>query len=96
VLNIFTEEHTIRKWAIAIEGNKDDEGTSRFDQFILLIITISSIALAFENPLNNPDGHISYILKNLDYFTTTLFLLEVFIRVLANGFLFNGSNSYLR
>lgn len=33
-----------------------------FDNVILVIIIISSILLAIDNPLNDPDGDMSYVL----------------------------------
>ena len=57
---------------------------------------MSSIALAFENPLNDPSGNITFVLSIFDIFTTTVFLFEVLIRVMATGFLINGKKSYLR
>jgi len=67
-----------------------------FDNFILVLIGISSVGLAFENPLNDPEGTTAKILKVMDIVTTTFFTLEVIIKVIAVGFGFNGKNSYIR
>ena len=70
--------------------------SNKFDNFILVAITISSIALAFENPLNDPNGITAAILWYLDIVTTTIFVIEVIIKVIAAGFAFNGPRSYIR
>ena len=54
-----------------------------FDYVIMGLITISSIALAFENPLNNPDSNLVKFLTILDYITTAIFVAEVIIKVIA-------------
>ena len=61
-----------------------------------MFIIISSIALAFENPLVDPESPEAKILQVLDIIMTTIFTIEVTIKVIANGFLFNGEKSYLR
>jgi len=60
------------------------------------MISISSVALAFENPLNDPDGMMSGVLLILDYISTVIFVFEVVVKVVATGFYFNGKNSYIR
>jgi hypothetical protein len=67
-----------------------------FDNFILALIGISSIALAFENPLNDPEGTTAQVLRVMDIVTTTLFTMEVIIKVIAVGFIVNGKTSYIR
>jgi len=69
---------------------------STFDTVILIMIVITSIALAFENPLNDPNGKLEQWLKYLEYFSTFIFVGEVIIKVIATGFLLNGKSSYLR
>ena len=68
----------------------------KFDNLILVVISISSVALAFENPLNNPKGRLVAILLILDYISTVIFIFEVVIKIVATGFYFNGSKSYIR
>lgn len=63
--------------------------------FIILIIILSSITLALERPLEDPDSKILKILSYIDISTTSIFLIEAIIKILAFGFLFNGKNSYL-
>ena len=55
------------------------------------MIIISSISLAFENPLIDPTNDWSLTLYYIDIVMTIIFGLEVLIKVIAHGFLFNGS-----
>jgi hypothetical protein len=61
----------------------------------LFVILVASIALALENPLNDPDGELEATLFKIDIVTTSIFVLEVLFKVIAFGFLFNGPKSYL-
>jgi voltage-dependent calcium channel T type alpha-1G len=67
-----------------------------FDNFIMFAITVSSILLALESPLNDPDGTLAKVLLVFDYSTTVIFTLEVVVKVIASGFLCNGDKSYLK
>ena len=62
----------------------------------MLAITVSSILLAVENPLNDPQGNLSFVVLIFDYITTIIFCVEVIIKVIAVGFLCNGKQSYLK
>jgi hypothetical protein len=61
-----------------------------------LTITVSSILLAFESPLNDPNGTLSSILVIFDYITTTIFFFELIVKVIATGFMLNGDKSYIK
>ena len=89
-LCIFEESNSIRTLMSKIEKS------SYFQNGILFMIIISSIALAFENPLTDPESTEATILIKLDIILTVVFALEVVIKVISHGFLFNGSHSYLR
>lgn len=67
-----------------------------FEYFILVVIIISSITLALENPLNNPDSKLSKSLDIINIIMTSIFWIEFMMKVLANGLIFNGKQSYLR
>ena len=69
---------------------------SIFDGFIILIISISSVMLALDNPLNDPNGGLSKFLEYTDMVFTGIFALESIMKIIAFGFYFNGENSYLR
>jgi hypothetical protein len=60
------------------------------------LIAISSILLALDNPLNDPNSRLVYILGVSDIVLTSFFILEAFLKIIAQGFLFNGETSYLR
>jgi len=67
-----------------------------FDFTILVFIIISSILLAIENPLHDPDSALMQLIYKLDICMTTVFALEAVLKIIAYGFLFNGRKSYLR
>jgi hypothetical protein len=67
-----------------------------FDRFIMLLITISTILLAFDTPLSDPEGTLIKSLNIVDYVFTSIFALEMLIKMITLGILFNGSKSYLR
>lgn len=62
---------------------------------ILFLILLSTILLIFENPLSDPNGTKANVLYVFDILMTTLFSLEMVLKVIVNGFLFNGKNSYM-
>ena len=66
------------------------------ENFILMMIILSGLSLALENPLQDPNGFLRIAVNKFDLFTTAVFLIEVLIKVLANGLLLNGKDSYLR
>jgi hypothetical protein len=70
--------------------------SNKFENFILLAIFVSSVALTLENPLNDPKGSTVFLLRVSDLCTTTLFLIEAVVKIVAGGFLLNGPESYLR
>lgn len=67
-----------------------------FEAFIIVCIVISTITLAFEEPLDDPKSSKVQKLKSLDLVMTIVFTLEATLKVIALGFLFNGKPSYLR
>lgn len=64
--------------------------------FILFLIAISSILLALDNPLNDPNSFLASFLEYSDFILTSFFLAESLLKIIAFGFLFNGEISYLR
>merc|ERR1711871_1827506 len=72
----------------------------RFDQFILLLIAVSSVLLAIDEPYLKTDCNwvnSSFVdtLKVLDKIIVILFVLEMVCKVIALGFVF-GKDAYLR
>ncbi|CAM9345432.1 unnamed protein product, partial [Laminaria digitata] len=66
-----------------------------FDRFTLVLIGMSSVALALDNPLRNPDSGLSAFLDQSEVVLTVLFSVEMALKVLAHGFLFMPG-AYLR
>lgn len=63
---------------------------------IMVCIVISTVTLAFEEPLEDPNSEKRIIIGLIDYVTTTIFTIEALLKIIALGFLFNGKRSYLR
>ena len=63
---------------------------------MMFFIVISSIQLALDNPLYDPDSTLFKILVIVDYVITCIFGFEIIIKVIANGFIMCGSRSYMR
>ena len=67
-----------------------------FDPFILFMICASTILLTLENPLDDPNGSLANVLHKIDIGITSIFTLEMVLKIAVLGFLFCGSSSYLR
>ena len=67
-----------------------------FDNFILIVIVASTITMAIDNPLNDPNSVLAYNMGICDIVFTSIFTLEALLKIIYFGFLFNGKNSYLR
>uniref|UniRef100_K3WQ22 Ion transport domain-containing protein n=1 Tax=Globisporangium ultimum (strain ATCC 200006 / CBS 805.95 / DAOM BR144) TaxID=431595 RepID=K3WQ22_GLOUD len=88
-LLVFTLENPIRKVSTSIITHP------HFDNMSLVLIAVSTVALAIDNPLNPPDSAFVYILSWLDSTLTGLFMFEVAVKIIALGF-FMAENAYLR
>lgn len=58
--------------------------------FILFLIVVSSIMLALDNPLNDPESDLMRVLSLSDIIFTSFFALEAVMKIISFGFLFNG------
>ena len=67
-----------------------------FENIILLLIAVSTINLALETPLADPNLKKLQVLQYIDYAMTAIFTIEMLSKIVAYGFLFNGPKSYLR
>lgn len=67
-----------------------------FEGLILVLIGVSSILLALDNPLNNPESGLVYFLNYSDYILTAFFAAESVFKIISQGLIFNGKYSYLR
>lgn len=52
--------------------------------------------MAAESPLDDPDSNYTKTLNILNLVMTLIFTLEVILKIIAYGFLLNGSASYMR
>ena len=68
---------------------------TRFDQFIITAIIVSSICLALDVPRLDPDGALAHTLNALNLVWTWLFFGELMLKVIAFGFIF-GENAYVK
>lgn len=68
---------------------------AKFDTMTTILIIGSSICLAIDNPLLNPDTGLIKLLHIFDIVFTCLFIVEMLVKVLAYGLLFE-KNAYLR
>lgn len=59
-----------------------------FDRFITFLIIVSSIVLAIDNPLRDPDSTMGRALAAVELVTTILFTVEFLLKVCASGFYF--------
>lgn len=67
-----------------------------FEKIILTLIIISTITLALETPLDDPQGEKIQILEKIDLFMTATFTFEMCVKIGAKGFAFAGKDSYIR
>jgi len=62
----------------------------------MCLILISTVVMAIDNPLNDPDGQLSTVLNYIDIVMTSFFVLESVFKIIVYGLIFNGQQSYLR
>lgn len=67
-----------------------------FDNFIFFLIAVSTINIAIQNELDDPNGEKARKLGIVDLFLTGCFTMEMAIKIIALGFWSNGDKSYLR
>ena len=62
----------------------------------MFLIVISTITLAFETPLDNPESDKIKRLRKIDILMTCAFTFEMVVKIIAKGFAFAGKDSYIR
>ncbi len=67
-----------------------------FEGIMMIFIMISSVTLGIDNPLNDPESTLTVVLRIIDYVMTCIFGFEIIIKIIANGFIFCGSRSYMK
>ena len=85
-----TKHSTLRKYFHSLVQNR------RFDLFVLFLISIQSVLLAMDNPLNDPNSSVYVGLAYLDIILTSFFLFEAMFKMISFGLVLNGQHSYLR
>lgn len=89
-LLIFSRRNILRRYISAIMHH-------RYTEYLLLFfIFISSILLAVDNPLDDPQGSLSRYLMSFDQAFTWMFSAEMIFKIIDRGVLWNGPESYLR
>ena len=84
-----TKHNFLRKFCFqAVES-------SWFEMGVTVLIFGSSLCLALDNPLLDPDSRTVISLHYCDFVFTMLFIAEMIIKILAYGFIFE-KNAYLR
>lgn len=72
------------------------KGFAVLDTFIWTAIIISSVQLAFDSPVSDPNSKLNKVMDIINYVMTFMFSVEVIIKIISRGFLLNGKKSYLR
>lgn len=88
-LYVFAAESKVRRIACYISTHR------YFDTTIFALIVVSSIALAVDNPLANPDSRLATFLKGLDKALAIIFAIEMVIKIVAMGLVLHRG-AYLR
>ena len=89
-LYIFKDENALRKFFFAVTSHWV------FDAVIIVLIIVSTVTLAFEHPLEDPNSENMKVLHKIDIAMTIVFSLEALLKIVSTGFLLNGKRSYLR
>lgn len=71
-------DNTVRRWCHRVGFDR------RFDSLVLTLIIISSALLAAEDPVN-PDAEINKQLETADIFFTSVFVIEMLLKIVALG-----------
>ena len=88
ILGCLTPRNPLRKFASNVLG------FILFDSIILILIVISSVMIVLQNPLSSLQD--SMFLTVLDLIFTFIFLIELIVKLLVYGLVFNGKTSFLR
>jgi len=88
-LYLFDDENGLRKVCNKVVGHP------YFDSLILFLIGFSTILLTLESPLDDPNGERGKILASIDVVVSTIFTIELLLKVVVYGFVINGPDSYL-
>jgi hypothetical protein len=62
----------------------------------MTLIFISTVLMAVDSPLNDPNSTGSQVLNIIDIVITSFFVIESVTKIISYGFIMNGPESYLR
>lgn len=80
-LFVLGPQNPIRRGCAAVVVNPG------FDRLTLLLISVSSIALAMDNPLRDDNSAIALMLADVEIVMTALFFMEMTLKICAHGFI---------
>jgi len=86
---MFHPRSPVRQWA------KRTVNWPVFDNFILALIVISSLAMVLDNPLQDPGSTTAGVLKVLNFIFTAIFIFEMALKIIAYGGCF-GKEAYIK
>lgn len=89
-LFLFSNDNPVRNACKKIVDN------DWFTNLIIFCIAVSTVQLALENPLLNPEGLLFKVLFYIDLALSSVFIFECTLKIISLGFLFCGPDSYLR
>ena len=69
--------------------SKQKNPSKVFEDIILVLIILSSILLAIDNPLYDPKSKMVKIIGYIDVVFTVMFTIEASIKIIAKGFMWN-------
>ena len=88
-LYLFSTSNIIRRLSDKVSSSKI------FDCFIIMCILLSTVTLAFESPLKNPESEKMQNLVKIDHAFTLIFCMEAALKIISVGLFANGYDSYL-
>ena len=89
-LYLFSPRNPLRRFCAAVTSHWIFEGV------IIALIVFSTVTLAFEDPLADPNSPMVHYLSTIDIVMTSIFVLEAALKIVTHGFLINQSGSYMR
>lgn len=98
-LFVFSKDNPVRKLCRSILKFEVDVGkghkTKVFDNIILLCILISTVCMAADSPLANPQDLSTQIIRAADEVFAVIFIAEMVIKLIALGLIW-GRDAYLK
>jgi len=88
-LFIFGKSSKIRRFCINLLK------TDIYQYFMLMMIIFTFFVLALRDPFSDPYQDANFILFIIEIVIYAVFFIEFLMKIIANGFLFNGWDSYL-